>query len=57
MAIDCNKCSVTKFCGTMIATTRLCPSVHPEWWNKKEKTTTTTQEEEQYYEDMNALYG
>jgi len=56
MAIDCNKCSVTKFCGTMVATTRLCPSVHPEWWNKKEKTT-TTQEEEQYYEDMNALYG
>lgn len=60
MSINCNKCDVQEYCGTMVASTRLCPAAHPEWWSKKEKektATTTRDEENKSYEEMNALYG
>lgn len=35
--LDCRACSVKKYCGTVVAETKLCHSVHPEYWEKKDE--------------------
>lgn len=33
--INCNKCDVQRFCGTVVSSIKLCQTVHPEWWKKE----------------------
>lgn len=32
MTIDCEHCSVNRYCGTVVGSLKLCRAAHPEYW-------------------------